>query len=288
MSYRNFVPTVWAEGIQRELARKCVALEDCHREYEGEVKKRGDSVRILGIGKPTITEHDPKKPIVLAEPETIEDASQIMYINQLLTYNYKIDDIDEAQAKEGIDAALKGETSEVLANRVDRYILSLAGKGGVPLLYTSPVKIGTNESKLTEGEKYLLDVFDEAREKLLENDVADSTKVVATFSPRINRLMAKARRGEDTDNTKILDNGVVGTYNKTTLKMSNNVYRDTAKSVEYVMVRTQRAIAAVEAISKSEAYRPEKGFSDAIKGMLLHDAKVVRPKEIVVIPIIYA
>jgi len=286
MSYANFIPTVWAEGIQRELARNCVALEDCNRQYEGSIKRRGDSVKILGVGKPTITEHDPKKPIVLAEPETIEDASQILYVNRALTYNYKIPDIDKAQATEGIDAALKGETSEGLANSIDRYIFSLA-KSGAPLLYTAPVKIGANESKLTEGEKYLLDVFDEAREKLLENDVKDSTKVVASFSPYINRLMAKARRGEDTDNSKILDNGVVGTYNRLTLKMSNNVYRDTNKRVEYVMVRTQRAIAAVDVINETEAYRPEKGFDDALKGLLLHDAKIVRPKEIVVIPILY-
>ena len=288
MSYRNFVPTVWAAGIQRDLARKCVALEDCHREYEGEIKKAGDSVRILGLGKVTITKHDPKKPIVLSDPETIEDASQIMYVDQLYTYHYRVDDIDEAQAKENVDAALKGDTSDELASAVDSYIFSLAGTKEAPLLYKEPIRIGSNESKLTEGEKYILDVFDEAREYLLERDVRDSTKIVATFSPRINRLMAKARRIEDTNNSKILDNGLVGYYSKTTLKMSNNVYRDTAKKVEYVMVRTQRAIAAVEAINECEAYRPEKGFSDAIKGKFLHGAKIVRPKEIVVIPIIYA
>ena len=54
MSYANFIPTVWNEGIMRELERLCVFSEDCNRQYEGDVKKKGESVAILGVGKPTI------------------------------------------------------------------------------------------------------------------------------------------------------------------------------------------------------------------------------------------
>ena len=39
MSYANFIPTVWNEGIMRELERLCVFSEDCNRQYEGDVKK---------------------------------------------------------------------------------------------------------------------------------------------------------------------------------------------------------------------------------------------------------
>ena len=54
MAYQNFIPTVWNEGIERELERLCVFVEDCNRKYEGAVKKKGESVTILGVGKPTI------------------------------------------------------------------------------------------------------------------------------------------------------------------------------------------------------------------------------------------
>ena len=54
MAYENFIPTVWNEAIQRELEGTYVFVEDCNRQFEGDVKKQGDSVRILGVGKPTI------------------------------------------------------------------------------------------------------------------------------------------------------------------------------------------------------------------------------------------
>ena len=54
MAYQNFIPTVWNEGIERELERLCVFAEDCNRKYEGSVKEKGESVKILGVGKPTI------------------------------------------------------------------------------------------------------------------------------------------------------------------------------------------------------------------------------------------
>ena len=31
MSYTNFIPTVWAENINRELERNCVFVENCNR-----------------------------------------------------------------------------------------------------------------------------------------------------------------------------------------------------------------------------------------------------------------
>ena len=55
MAYENFIPTVWAEAINRELEKALVYAEGCNRQYDGEVKAMGDTVRILGVGRPTIT-----------------------------------------------------------------------------------------------------------------------------------------------------------------------------------------------------------------------------------------
>ena len=47
---------------------------------------------------------------------------------------------------------------------------------------------------------------------------------------------------------------------------------------------TQNAESHTEDVYKrQEAYRPEKGFSDALKGFVLYQAKIVRPKELVVL-----
>ena len=48
-------------------------------------------------------------------------------------------------------------------------------------------------------------------------------------------------------------------------------------------MRTKRAIAFAEQLSEIEAYRPEKRFADAVKGLHLYGVKVVYPEEMVVV-----
>lgn len=276
--YENFIPNVWAEAIERDLERHCVFAEDCHRKYEGKIKKQGESVTILGIGKPTIkhlTRKDAGKKI--DDAETIEDTSLIMPINQFVYFNYKIDDIDKAQAVGGVMEALKSETTEGLANDVDKYIAKLAADSNVKRLYeTAPVIVGESP---TNGEVYVLDAVDEAVELLQEEDVADSTEIIITISPKFRRRFKKAYRLEDTDNSNILKHGRIGKYDNVTVKISNNIYRDGV--VDNIPIRTKRAIAYANPFTHVEAYRPESYFCDAVKGYTLYDAKIVRPKEII-------
>ena len=105
MSYQNFIPTVWAEAINRDIERDHVFVADTNRQYEGSVKKQGDSVRILGVGKPTIKTQVGKE-ITLTGAEKVADQSITLNINHVATFDYKIDDIDKRQAVGGVMEAL--------------------------------------------------------------------------------------------------------------------------------------------------------------------------------------
>ncbi len=289
MAYQNFIPTVWNEGIERELERICVFAEDCNRKYEGSVKEKGESVKILGVGKPTIKSiAKANKNNDIDTPEEIEDTSVIMYINQIRYFNYMIGDIDKAQSVGGIMDALEQETSEGLANEVDAYIASKAVDDSVSALYgNTPVKVVAAETDVA-GEKYVLDILDEAVQRLYENDVKSTTEIVVTVSPRFFTRFKKAYVSKDTDNSEMLKNGKVAKYGNVTVKMSNNVHKTDNGTVDNIMIRTQRAIAYAKPLTHTEPYRPERKFADAIKGFILFDAKVVRPKEIININVKYA
>ena len=110
MAFSNFIPSVWEESINRELERACVFVEDCNRQFEGLVSKKGDSVHILGVGKPTIKSIDRANASgEIDEAEEIEDTSVIMNINQVRYFNYKVGDIDKAQAVGGLMDALSAD-----------------------------------------------------------------------------------------------------------------------------------------------------------------------------------
>lgn len=77
-------------------------------------------------------------------------------------------------------------------------------------------------------------------------------------------------------------------YGKVVIKLSNNVKKTDDGGTDNIMIRTQRAVAFAKPLTHTEPYRPEKKFADAVKGFILFDAKVVRPKEIYNINVKYA
>ena len=89
----------------------------------------------------------------------------------------------------------------------------------------------------------------------------------------------------DTDNSDMLKNGKVGRYGNVIVKMSNNVSSVTQSGhdVALIQLKTDRAIAFANPMTHVEPYRPEKSFSDAVKGFVLFDGKIVRPKEMIVL-----
>lgn len=271
MSYQNFVPTVWAEAINRELEKNHVFAQDTNRQYEGEVKKKGDSVRILGVGKPTITRTQDKR-IVLNDAETVEDSAVTMVINQIAYYNYLVDDIDKRQAVGGVMEALNKETSEGLNDEVDKYISDLAKAA-------EAVHDSASAYQITKTN--VLEKIDAALQTLYENDVKPTSKITMTVPPWFYMLLKQAYTALDTDNSKMLENGRVGKYGNVIVRMSNNV-ADNGGAGNLIQVKTDRAIAYAKPMTHIEPYRPEKSFSDAVKGFILFDAKIVRPKEMVV------
>ena len=269
MSYKNFIPTVWAEGIERELERLHVFVENTNRKYEGTVKEYGDSVRILGVGKPTIErKEDPD--ITLNDPEKVEDTSATMLIKQIAIFNYIVGDIDKAQAKGGIMDALSKETSEGLADEMDKYIADLS-------LKKEALKLD-NTAQLVTADN-VLQMIDKALVKLYENDVKQSTKITITVDPVFHMILKQAYTKLDTDNSEMLANGRVGKYGNVIVKMSNNVAKNGNERL--IQLKTDRAIAFANPMTHVEPYRPEKKFGDAVKGFILFDSKIVRPKEMI-------
>jgi hypothetical protein len=91
-----------------------------------------------------------------------------------------------------------------------------------------------------------------------------------------------------TNNPEILKKGAVGKINNAYVCIENclptgkKTGSDTADNVHYNILRTDKAIAFAEQIEKVEHYRPEDAFTDAVKGLYVFGAKIIRPKEIYV------
>ena len=266
MAYTNFKATVWSKFIQRELEKKCRLVEDCWKQFEGEAKQ-GKQVKILGVGSPTIGTYTGAS---IGTPETVSDNSVMLDIDQAKFFNFMVDDVDRAQSVPGLMEALMKEATSKMAQTRDAYVASLAAGA----TYTSA-------SLAIETAADAKAALDAALLALREKDVDLEDNVVINVAPFFYQLLRDNLVALKTDNDDLIAHGIVGLYDNCRVKLSNNLYDDGTDT--YMMVRTDRAIAFAGAIDRVEAYRPETLFSDAMKGLNVYGAKIIRPKELYVI-----
>lgn len=278
MAMTNFIPTIWDETIHREKVAKDVFAENCNRKYEGTLAEKGDSVKILGVKAPTIKTlgKDVRNGNIAGAEDIVED-SITMHINQIAYYNYKVSDFDKRESVDGVMEAVRKSTAEQLSNTTDKYIAALAND-----------KLAVKSTATVVTKANVLEFIDAGIQKLYENNVSDSTEITLTVSPRFYFILKRAYAELDTNNHELLKNGKVGMYGKVVVKMSNNVAKSVDGTTDFIMLRTNEAIAYVESDVHSESYRTENGFSDGVKGYILYDAQIVRPDELYVLQAKYA
>jgi len=267
MSYANFKPTVWSKHIQHELKKFTVFKEDCDYKFEGEVGK-GKTVKIIGVGRPKIGDY---KGTDIGAPENVPDSSVTLTIDQAKYFNFQVDDVDEAQAKEGLMPALMEESTRGLAEEEDKYIgIQLAKNAG-----------GKSASLTITTEAAAVAAVDAAFEYLWANGVSNKDKVTIYVTPWFYILFKNRLVALKTDNDDLIAKGVVGMYNSAKVKMSSFIHNDGTD--DCMIIKTSKAYAFCNGINKTEAYRPQGLFSDAIKGLDTFGGKMVRPKECYVI-----
>ena len=270
MGVQNFIPILWQKKILKELDKQHMLVKNCSTEYSGEISGLGSKVKINSINTPTIGDYVPNSTTIT--PEQLKDESRMLEITQAKYFAFYLDDVDEKQAtsgliEEGIRKAVIG-----LKDAAEQFI---AGK------YTDAGNTVT-EASLTSGN--VLSTLMKAKTILMANNVADG-EICLEVSPYILQKMILADIVY-TDTGKTIASGTV--MNSVQLGMqvyvSNNLdttvtSQDVAQT--YCLMRTKEAIGYAERIMKTVKFMPEDAFSEAVKGLHVYGAKVLKPKEFV-------
>lgn len=280
MALDNFIPAVWSARLLANLYKSLVygQVGVVNREYEGEISDVGDSVRINAIGPVAIGTYT--KNTNISAPETLTDAQTALIIDQSRYFNFQVDDVDRVQQKPKVMNDAMREAAYALGDAADQVIAGLHSEASTSNLLGSTVSPKTI-SAATDAYEYLVDLG-----VLLDQSNVPSQGRWAVVPPWYHGLLLKDDRfvGVATASAEqALRNGQIGEAAGFAVMKSNNV---PVSSTDYkVMAGYVGAISFAEQISKVEAYRPELRFADAVKGLHLYGAKVVRPAGLAVLTI---
>lgn len=267
----NFQQTIWSKSILRSLDKITSLRNHCNFQYEKE-SKNAKEVKILSVNRPTIRTYVPGTAI---QRESATDSSQLLQLNQYRYFNFEVEDIVKAQSVAGLMEALTDEAGKGLALEGDKYVAEIvkeAVEGGD--------EIATSASVITLTNKNAMESVEAGFAKLYENDCKVSDTFYLEVAPVVFTTYRQQLTELSTNNPEILKKGAVGKINNAYVCIENCL--PTGEGAYYNILRTDKAIAFAEQIDKVEHYRPEDAFTDAVKGLYVFGAKIIRPKEIYV------
>jgi hypothetical protein len=194
MAVTNFIQSIWSKKIQDDLELKCKLVDNCLRDYEGDVKHAA-SVKILGVGEPTIGTYNNGEDITIEE---MSDKGQLLTIDQANYFAFYVDDVNQAQSVPGLKEKYQEKAVHGLAVKRDAYVASL-------------IKSATNASTATdntaEGVKAAID---EAIVALRERNFDEEGVIEVT--PAVYNVFKNYLITTSTNNPELIKKGVVGMY----------------------------------------------------------------------------
>jgi len=274
-----FQQTIWSKSILRSLEKITSLRNHCDFQYEKD-SKNAKEVKILSVNRPTIRTYVPGTALTR---ESASDSSQLLQLNQYRYFNFEVEDIVKAQSVPGLMEALTDEAGKGLALEGDKYVASIieAGveDGTAPLPQSSSVISLTTSNAMSSVEDGFATLYG--------NDCKVSDMFYLELAPKVFTTYRQCLTELSTNNPEILKTGAVGKINNAYVCIENclptgKTGTGSTDNVYYNVLRTSKAIAFAEQIDKVEHYRPEDAFTDAVKGLYVFGAKIVRPKEIYV------
>ena len=267
MGLDTFVPSIWAAQLLQPLYKSLVFASVVNRDYEGEIRQFGDSVRINEIGDITVSDYTKYGTLTWQE---LSSAQKTLYIDKAKSFSFSIDDIDEAQSKPKVMAEAMSRAAYAIADEIDQDIAELYSEAGNTITATTVTT--TN----------VLSWVASFAEALNEQNVPTAGRFLIIPPAIVTKLLLTVSGGVSTDGIPKetspgqIANGFVGNVYGFNVLMSNNVY-SASSGVYQPLALTRQAISWAGQLTQIKPVDIEDTFGQGVKGLYVYGQKVVRP-----------
>ena len=265
-SYSAFIPEIWSQKLNTMLSKNCVMLQCVNRNYEGEIKNQGDSVKIITPAEVTI---DTLGTSAITYNELTPEETDLI-IDQKKFFAFKINDVAQAQANQNIMEAHLQNAKKAIEQVQDSFLLAQHTNvtQDNTVGYSTPVA-------LNKGTIY--SYFVDLALRLKNADaVSNNQKPWVVINPTIESYLLQSTEFIGAHNVadETLREGAIGRIAGMDVLVSTNLSAVSGKY--YVLAGTNEAITFASQLAKIESLRDPDSFSDLVRGLYLYGAKTVQ------------
>lgn len=267
--YSAFIPEIWSQKLNSLLHKNCVMLQCVNRNYEGEIKNQGDTVKIITPAAVSISTVSDSA-ITYSELSPTESD---LVIDQKKFFAFKVGDIAQAQANQSIMDAHLQSAKNAIEEVQDAYLLAQhtnVDAGNVVGTEAAPIALSTDT---------IYSNFVQLALKLKNaNALNNNQKPWVVINPVIESYLLRSSEFISAYNVadSTLREGSIGRIAGMDVLVSTNL---TATSNHYyILAGTNDAITFASQLSKIETLRDKDSFSDLVRGLYLYGALTTQPK----------
>lgn len=286
MGTKVFKQEIWSKQITNQLSTLTGMRKHSDYSYEGEIKG-GAVLKITGAVRPTVGNYIPGTDIIF---EPVKGNVQDLNIDIFKYATQTFDDVDRAQSIPGVMENATREMAKELGDAMDKEVaekikvaitsgVSFKGESGTLTVVNVPQE--TTATDVTKANALLR--IDDGIQALQENNVPTNEDIWGEFSPKYYKFVKQNLLNDLTQNVELAKKGIVGQYSNVNITIENLLPVDTVKKEKYNILRTGKAVAYAEQLSRTKAGEHEKQFGEYVKALMVAGCKVVRPTEMFII-----
>lgn len=259
MSILNTIPELWNVAMIHEMEKAQVYGKIARHPIDAPIKKMGDTVHFSGIGDITIGSYTGGDITM----QNLSDAGITMVIDTADYFDFWVDDVDAIQSNAALMKEATHKAAYKMKDKADLAIYTAMVAGAALVGPTDTIEVTSAISNIAEMDLLLREAEIPEGQRWLTMPHWMGTKL----------LLAGVYHAED---LKGNINGFV------TNILGPDLYESGNNAATKVLAGSYDAVAFAEQIVNTEAFKPEKRFGDALKGLHVYGIKVVKPNELAV------
>ena len=278
----NFIPEIWSGKLIENFYDATVLAAISNTNYEGEIRRMGDTVNIRTTPEITIKTYVKGQTLSVENP----DKPKIQLVIDKGEYFACIeDDVDKVQSDINMMDTWSKDASERMKIKIDQRVLtdilpgiSALNKGASAGRITGNIDLGTTGSPVAITKTNVLEYIVDMGTVLDEANCPEGDRFL--IIPAKMAGMIKKSDLKDAsltgDSVSVLRNGRLGMIDRFTLYMSHNLSVSSGKF--NLIAGHKMGFTFASQMTEMESIRAESTFGNVIRGLQVYGYQVVKPE----------
>jgi hypothetical protein len=284
---RTYIPEIWSGKLIEKFYDATVLAAISNTDYEGEIKKFGDKVKIRTVPTATISDYTRGQAITYQKPDgTVVE----LEINKGKVYAAEVDDVSAKQQDVKALDVWATDASEQMKIAIDTDVLAnvfsgavAANKGATAGRISQNINLGAAGAAVQVTKTNILDFIVDVGTVLDEQNIPETGRFMVLPAWMIGLLKKSDLKDASItgDGTSVLRNGRVGMVDRFTIYLSNLLQNalgtggEAAVRCWHCIAGTSKAVTFASQMTEMETLRSQDYFADLMRGLQVYGYKVI-------------